>query len=201
MYPPGFDTWVVPGRIAETNEGRHRPGHFRGVATVVLKLFNQVGPTRAYFGQKDAQQLAVIRALVRDLDVPVEVVAVPTVRADDGLALSSRNVRLGADERQAATVLWRALRAARDAFARGERDAEALRAWMREVLAREPLARVDYVSVADPDTCEELADVGRRALLSLAVSIGRARLIDNLALDTGAPPPGRSAGGGGRAPS
>lgn len=198
MYPPGFDTWVVPGAVAEPNEGRHRPGHFRGVATVVLKLFLQAAPQRAYFGQKDAQQLAVVRAMVRDLDVPVEVVAVPTVRASDGLALSSRNVRLDADERRAAAVVSRALRAGRAAFDDGEREADALRAQMRAVLDTEPRATVDYVSVADPDTLEELHDVSHRALLSLAVTIGRARLIDNLPLEAtperSAAPPGPAVG-------
>lgn len=184
LYPPGFDTWVAPGRVAEPNEGAHRPGHFRGVATVVLKLINIVQPQRAYFGQKDAQQLAVVRALVRDLDVPVEVIGVATVREADGLAMSSRNVRLDATERAAAPVLHRALQGAMAAWRAGERDAEALRHRMRSVVATEPRAVLDYVSVADPDTLEELTTVGGRAVLSLAATLGAARLIDNLLVES-----------------
>jgi pantoate--beta-alanine ligase len=152
------------------------------VATVVTKLFAILQPDRAYFGQKDAQQVAVVRRLVADLALPVAIVALPTVRAPDGLALSSRNAALAPEERRAATVLWRALEAAARAFAAGERDAERLRGAMRAVLADEPLARVDYVSVADATTLAELARVEGPALASLAVVIGRTRLIDNLAL-------------------
>jgi pantoate--beta-alanine ligase len=183
VYRPGFDTWVEPGRVAATLEGARRPGHFRGVATVVLKLFGIVQPHRAYFGEKDAQQLAVIRAMVRDLDVPVEVVGCPTVREPDGLALSSRNRYLEGDDRKAAPVLHRALSRARDLALAGERDAEALRAAMREVLAAEPRARVDYVSVADPVTFAELDRIEGPALLSMAVFVGPARLIDNVRVD------------------
>jgi pantoate--beta-alanine ligase len=183
VYRPGFDTWVEPGQVAATLEGARRPGHFRGVATVVLKLFGVVQPHRAYFGEKDAQQLAVIRAMVRDLDVPVEVVGCPTVREPDGLARSSRNQYLEGDDRKAAPVLYRALTRARDLGRAGERRAEALRAAMREVLAAEPRARVDYVSVADPVTFAELDRIEGPALLSLAVFVGPARLIDNVRLD------------------
>jgi pantoate--beta-alanine ligase len=183
MYPRGFDSWVEPGAVAARLEGAHRPGHFRGVATVVLKLFGIVEPTRAYFGQKDAQQLAVIRAMARDLNLPVAVIGCPTVREPDGLAMSSRNVYLSPAERRAATVLSRALLAARSAWGAGARDADALRAVMATTLAEEPLARPDYVSVADPDTLVELDTVAGRAVLSLAVRIGRTRLIDNLLLD------------------
>jgi pantoate--beta-alanine ligase len=183
VYPPGFATFVDVGPVAEPLEGARRPGHFRGVATVVLKLLSIVQPTRAYFGQKDAQQLAVIRRLVRDLDVPVEVVACPTVREPDGLALSSRNSYLSPAERAAAPVLHRALRAAEARWAAGEHDAEALRQAMRETLATEPLARPAYVSAADPLSLAELQQVGEAgALLSLAVQIGPACLIDNLVL-------------------
>ncbi len=182
MYPPGFDTWVEVGAVARPLEGAHRRGHFRGVATVVLKLFEIVQPTRAYFGEKDAQQLVVIQRLVADLNLPVTIVPCPTVREPDGLAMSSRNTYLSAEERQAATVLYRALAAAQAAFAAGERSAECLRAAMRQVLAAEPLARVDYVSVADPETLAELDQVASAALCSLAVRIGRTRLIDNLRL-------------------
>jgi pantoate--beta-alanine ligase len=183
IYPRGFDTWVEPGAVAAPLEGAHRPGHFRGVATVVLKLFGITEPTRAYFGQKDAQQLAVIRAMVRDLNWPVTVVGCPTVREPDGLAMSSRNIHLAPAERRAAAVLYRALVAARDAWLDGQRDGGALRAIMSATLVGEPLARPDYVSVADPDSLAELNTVSGRAVLSLAVRIGRTRLIDNLLLD------------------
>jgi pantoate--beta-alanine ligase len=179
MYPAGCETLVDAGSVAAPLEGERRPGHFRGVATVVLKLLNIFQPRRAYFGQKDAQQLAVIRKMVRDLDVPVEIVGCPTVREADGLALSSRNSYLDPDERRAATVLSRALGAARDRARAGERSAEALRAAMREVLDAEPRARIDYVSVADPVTFGELERLEGPALLSMAVFVGRARLIDN----------------------
>jgi pantoate--beta-alanine ligase len=182
IYPPGFDTFVEVGQVAEPLEGAHRPGHFRGVATVVLKLLNIMQPHRAYFGQKDAQQLGVLRRLVRDLDVPVEVVGCPTVREPDGLALSSRNSYLNPDDRAAATVLSRALREAQTLWQQGERDATALRRAMQGVLAQEPRARPDYVSVADPDTFVELDRVEDRALLSMAVRVGPARLIDNVIL-------------------
>jgi pantoate--beta-alanine ligase len=187
MYPAGFETAVDVGSVAGPLEGARRPGHFRGVATVVMKLFGIIQPDRAYFGQKDAQQLAVIKKMVRDLDVPVEVHGCPTVREADGLAMSSRNVYLGPDERRAAPALHRALAAGRDRWAAGERDAEALRQAMRSVLAAEPLVRVDYVSVADATTCQELETVEGPALLSLAATLGKARLIDNLTV--GEPPP------------
>jgi pantoate--beta-alanine ligase len=180
MYPPGFETVVDVGSVSAPLEGGRRPGHFRGVATVVLKLFGILQPDRAYFGQKDAQQLAVIKKMVRDLDVPVDVRACPTVREDDGLAMSSRNLYLDPEDRGAAPALHRALAAARDRWTAGERDAEALRQAMRTVLAAEPRIRVDYVSVADPETCRELDRVAGPALLSLAAAVGKARLIDNV---------------------
>ncbi|MBI4235843.1 MAG: pantoate--beta-alanine ligase [Chloroflexi bacterium] len=180
--PPGADMFVVPGRVAAVLEGAVRPGHFRGVATVVAKLFNIVQPQRAYFGQKDGQQVAVIKRMVRDLDFPVEIVVVPTVREPDGLAMSSRNVYLSPADRAAAPVLYRALRRAEELYQGGERDAEALRRAVRQVLASEPLAHVDYVSVADADTLEELNRVQGCAMASLAVRIGRTRLIDNAIL-------------------
>ncbi len=182
MYPDGFDTRVEPGAVAAPLEGERRPGHFSGVATVVLKLFHIFEPTRAYFGRKDAQQLAVIRKVVADLDVNVEVVPCDTVREPDGLAMSSRNAYLSPEERAAAPVLHRALLAARKRFEEGERDAETLRETMLEVLAKEPLARTDYVSVADPLTLRELERVATGALASLAVRFGSTRLIDNLSL-------------------
>ncbi len=188
-YPPGFETGVDIGSTARPLEGERRPGHFRGVATVVLKLFGIVRPTRAYFGQKDAQQLAIIRRMVCDLNVPVEIVGCPTVRDPDGLAMSSRNSYLNREERGAAPVLYRALVAGRNRFDEGERRVEELRQAMREVLTGEPLARVDYVSVADPLTLAELETVAGPALLSLAVRVGPARLIDNLVVGD---PPGRT---------
>ncbi|ABY35416.1 MAG TPA: pantoate--beta-alanine ligase [Chloroflexus aurantiacus] len=184
MYPPGFGTYVIQPAADEVLEGAARPGHFRGVATVVCKLFNIVQPTKSYFGQKDAQQTVVVRQMVRDLNLPVEIVIVPTVREPDGLALSSRNVYLNAEQRAAAPVLYRALRTAAERYAAGERDAETLRAVMRSVLAGEPLARPDYVSVAHPLTLRELDRIGADgALLSMAVRFDQVRLIDNWLLE------------------
>jgi pantoate--beta-alanine ligase len=186
LYPAGFETRVEPGAVAAPLEGAVRPGHFAGVATVVLKLFNIVQPDRAYFGQKDAQQCAVIRRMVRDLDVPVEVVVAPTVREPDGLAMSSRNSYLSPQERAAATVLYRALSAALTAFGGGLREADALRTRMRSVLADEPLAVVDYVSIADPDSLTEVTgQAGEGALAAVAARLGATRLIDNLILRSG----------------
>jgi pantoate--beta-alanine ligase len=181
VYPPGFDTTVSVGAIAQPLEGAARPGHFEGVATVVAILFGLIGADRAYFGQKDAQQVLVIRQMARDLAIPTEVVACPTVREPDGLALSSRNVHLTPAERAAAPVLRRALLAARRAWESGERSGEALRTLLAETLATEPLATPAYVSVADGRTLTELDRVedGAPALLSLAVRFGSTRLIDN----------------------
>ncbi|HMK09543.1 MAG TPA: pantoate--beta-alanine ligase [Anaerolineales bacterium] len=180
VYPPGFQTWVTVEGLAQGLEGERRPGHFRGVATVVTKLFLAVQPQRAYVGQKDAQQAAVIRRVAVDLNFPVDVVVCPTVREPDGLAMSSRNSYLDPQERRAAPVLFRALEAARRAHAAGEHDADRLRQAMGAVLAEEPRANVQYVSVADPDTLEEIHGPAARALFSLAVFIGKTRLIDNL---------------------
>jgi len=182
VYPQGFDTHVEVEKLTQRLEGMSRPGHLRGVATVVTKLFNIVQPHRAYFGQKDAQQLAVIRRLTRDLDLPVEVVGLPTVREPDGLAMSSRNAYLSPEERRAAPVLHRSLEAAQELWRSGVRDASLIRRRMNEVLAAEPLAHVDYVSVADVETLEELETVNRPVLVSLAVHIGKTRLIDNILL-------------------
>ncbi len=179
IYPPDFSTWVEVEGLTKPLEGAARPGHFRGVTTVVAKLFNAVQPQAAYFGQKDAQQAAVVRKMTRDLNFPVEIVVCPTVREADGLAMSSRNSYLSPEERKSAVVLFRALTAAREAFERGERDAESLRKVMSETLASEPRARTQYVSCADYDTLEELATVTGKALLSMAVFIGKTRLIDN----------------------
>ena len=185
IYPPGFDTVVSVGTVARPLEGAARPGHFDGVATVVAILFNLVGAERAYFGQKDAQQVLVIRQMARDLAIRTEVIACPTVREPDGLALSSRNVHLSPDQRAAAPVLRRALLAARARWEGGERSGDALRAAMSEVLAGEALATPAYVSVADGRTLAELDDVpdGVPTLLSLAVRLGSTRLIDNELLD------------------
>jgi pantoate--beta-alanine ligase len=179
VYPPGFDTVVSVGSISRPLEGAARPGHFEGVATVVAILFGLVGAERAYFGQKDAQQVMVIRRMAIDLALPTEVVACPTVREQDGLAISSRNVHLKPDERRAASVLHRALLAGRSEWERGERSADVIRDAMSRELATEPLANVDYLSVADGETLEELQRVDGAALLSLAVRFGTTRLIDN----------------------
>jgi len=179
VYPPGFDTTVAVGAVAGPLEGSARPGHFDGVATVVAILFALVGAERAYFGQKDAQQVMVIRQMARDLALPTAVIACPTVREPDGLAISSRNVHLSATERAAAPVLHRALTAARERWRAGERSGEVLRAEMHRVLADEPLAEVEYVSIADGVTLRELAVIDGPALLSLAVRFGATRLIDN----------------------
>jgi pantoate--beta-alanine ligase len=179
IYPAGFDTTVRVGVVAEPLEGAARPGHFDGVATVVAILFDLVGAEHAYFGQKDAQQVLVVRQMARDLAIGTEVIACPTVREPDGLALSSRNVHLTPAERAAAPVLHAALAAARSAWERGERSGDVLRRVMRQVLAKEPLAAPDYVSVADASTLRELDRVDGGALLSLAVGFGSTRLIDN----------------------
>ncbi|MFQ3681309.1 pantoate--beta-alanine ligase [Roseiflexus sp.] len=183
MYPPGFGTFVDAGPIAALLEGAARPGHFRGVATVVCKLFNITTPHRAYFGQKDAQQTLVIRRMTRDLNLPVEIVVCPIVREPDGLAMSSRNVYLNPEERRAATVLFRALQAVQERFRAGERNGDELRAAMRAVIDAEPLARADYVSIADLEDLHELDEVTDSALASLAVRIGTTRLIDNCLLN------------------
>jgi len=183
MYPTGFQTWVEVETITQPLEGSMRPGHFRGVTTVVAKLFNVVQPHNAYFGQKDAQQAAVIRQMTRDLNFPIEVVVCPIVREPDGLAMSSRNVYLDPEQRKAATVLSLALQAAKKTYEEGERDADKLRGKIKEILASEPLAQVQYVSCADYDTLEELDTVTGKALLSMAVFIGKTRLIDNSILE------------------
>jgi pantoate--beta-alanine ligase len=186
VYPPGYQTYVTVEEVTQPLEGAARPGHFRGVATVVAKLFNVVQPTRAYFGQKDAQQVAVIRQMARDLAFNLEVVVCPTVREPDGLALSSRNALLNPTERRAAVVLYRSLMAARQAWERGQRDGEHLRATMRAVIEAEPLARLDYISAADPVTLREIEGRADAALLSMAVFVGTTRLIDNIVLGQGA---------------
>jgi len=183
MYPPGFSSWVDVEKVAETLEGASRPGHFRGVATVVAKLFNIVQPTRAYFGQKDAQQVVVIKRMVTDLNLGIDIVVVPTVREEDGLAMSSRNIYLSPAERKTATILFKALTLARHLRQSGENDADKLRGQMTSLIRKEPLAQIDYVSIADTKTLEELNLIDRPALVSLAVLIGKNRLIDNMPLE------------------
>lgn len=180
MYPPGFQTYVEVEEVTQPLEGAARPGHFRGVTTVVAKLFNTFQPTRAYFGQKDAQQVAVIRQMVRDLAFPVDIVVCPIVREPDGLAMSSRNILLSPAERTASTVLHRALLAAEEAWTSGQRGGDHLRATMRQIIEAEPLARIDYVSAADPVTLVEIEGDAESALFSLAVFVGTTRLIDNM---------------------
>ncbi len=182
MYPPAFCSWVDVTGVTQHLEGARRPGHFRGVATIVAKLFNIVQPTKAYFGQKDAQQVIVIRRMAIDLNMALETVAVPTLRESDGLALSSRNTYLTPPERKAAPVLFRSLKLAEQLWERGERNADRLRQAMTDHIQVEHLSILDYVSVADADTLEELSIIDRPALVSLAVKIGKPRLIDNLLL-------------------
>jgi len=184
IYPSGFATTVTVGGITDVLEGARRPGHFTGVATVVAVLLGAVSPTRAYFGQKDAQQVRVIQRMATDLALPLDVVVGPTVRESDGLAMSSRNTYLSEAERASASVLYRALGTARAAAEGGELDAHGLRRLMAQLIVGEPMAEIDYVSVADPDSLAELAtiDPARGALLSLAVRFGRTRLIDNVVL-------------------
>jgi pantoate--beta-alanine ligase len=183
MYPPEFSSWVDVEKVDERLEGASRPGHFRGVATVVTKLFNIVQPSRAYFGQKDAQQTVVIKRMVADLNLGIEIVVVPTVRERDGLAMSSRNIYLSPGERQAATILFKALTLALQLSRGGEKDAGKIRRQMTSLIQKEPLAQIDYVSIADAETLEELNLIDRPALASLAVRIGKTRLIDNMPLE------------------
>ena len=182
MYPDGYATYVTVEALTQRLEGASRPTHFRGVTTVVAKLLNILQPDRAYFGQKDAQQLAVVRRMARDLDLAVEIVGMPIVREADGLAMSSRNVYLTPEQRTAALVLSRALDAATAAFGAGERDAGRLRALVEATVKAESLAALDYASVADTETLDELNVIHRRALVSLAVRFGTTRLIDNVVL-------------------
>ncbi len=182
MYPTGYQTWVEVDALTHPLEGAIRQSHFKGVTTVVAKLFNAVQPHKAYFGQKDAQQAAVIHQMVQDLNFPLEVVVCPIIREADGLAMSSRNKYLEGDDRKAATVLFRALSAAKALYEAGERDAEKLRGKMKEVIDAEPRAQMQYVSCADYDTLEELDVVRGKSLLSMAVILGKTRLIDNFVL-------------------
>ncbi len=182
MYLESFSSYVIVEGLSDKLEGAFRPGHFRGVATVVAKLFNIVPADRAYFGQKDAQQVVVIRRMARDLNFRHHIVVVPTVREPDGLALSSRNVYLDAEERQSALVLSRALFAAKEMYEKGERNAREIRSAVRAMLEAQPGVKTDYVTVSDPDSLEELNGIEGRALVALAARVGRTRLIDNLVL-------------------
>jgi pantoate--beta-alanine ligase len=183
IYPPGFNSWVEVGRLAERLEGASRPGHFRGVATVVARLFDLVKPDKAYFGQKDAQQLIVIKKMVAVLALNLEIVAVPTVREPDGLAMSSRNTYLNPEERKQAKVLYQALTLAQRLYAEGERNAGTIRQKMADLIKKQPLAKIDYISIANAETLEELDVVKPPALVSMAVRIGKTRLIDNVVVE------------------
>jgi pantoate--beta-alanine ligase len=183
MYPPGCDEWVeVHGPVAERLEGKHRPGHFRGVTTIVARLFRIVRPVRAYFGQKDAQQLRVIRRMTADLGLPVDVIGLPTVREPDGLAMSSRNVYLAPEDRRAAVVLSRALRYAEERVRAGDVDAAMIKQKVESMILAEPAVALEYVSISDESSLEELATIDRPALVLLAARVGPTRLIDNAVL-------------------
>jgi len=183
MYPPGFNSWVEVAGVTERLEGACRPGHFKGVTTVCAKLFHIIQPDIAYFGQKDAQQVIVIKKMVADLNMNLKVITLPTIREPDGLAMSSRNTYLSPDERKAALVLYQALKLARKLWSEGETDAEKIRREMLALIKRQPLVKVDYVSIADAETLEELDKVKSSALASLAAKIGTTRLIDNVVLE------------------
>jgi pantoate--beta-alanine ligase len=183
IYPPGFSTYVNVEGISDRFEGRMRPGHFRGVATVVLKLFEITQPDYAYFGRKDAQQVAVIRRIVRDLNLNVQIVVCPIIRESDGLALSSRNAYLNADERRAATVLHRSLQAARTKIAEGVRDALEIQTAIRAVFEAEPLAQLDYAEIVSADDFEPTLRVARTSYALVAAHLGKTRLLDNMLID------------------
>ena len=183
IYPEGHRAFVDVEGVSAGFEGDQRPRHFRGVATVVTQLFNLVQPDVAVFGEKDAQQLAVVRHLVRDLHLPVEIAALPTVREEDSLALSSRNAYLGTEDRQAATVLYRALSAAREAIERGERSADAIRGILNETLASEPRLVLDYADVVDAESFQPIEYLDGRIVIPVAGRLGATRLLDNLQID------------------
>ncbi len=183
IYPERFNSWVEVSKVTERLEGATRPTHFRGVTTVVAKLFNIVEPTRAYFGQKDAQQLLVIKKMVAELNMNLEIVPCPTIRELDGLAMSSRNIYLNPQQRRAALILYQALGLAQQLWSQGEKDAERIRQEMVALIKKQPLATIDYVSIADTETLDELNTVKTPALVSLAVTFGKTRLIDNVVLE------------------
>jgi pantoate--beta-alanine ligase len=183
IYPSGFNTWVEVGGVSERLEGASRPSHFRGVATVVAKLFAIVEPDYAYFGQKDAQQTVVIKKMVADLNMNLQVVVVPTVRESDGLAMSSRNMYLNIEERIQATVLYESLQLAKSLYQNGEKDAATIRQQMINLILQQPLARIEYISVADAVTLEEMEMINKPAVLSMVVRFGKTRLLDNVVLE------------------
>jgi pantoate--beta-alanine ligase len=184
MYPETFDTYVEVGDIAKKLCGAFRPGHFRGVATVVVKLFNTINPVRAYFGQKDFQQTRVVRQMVRDLDMNIEIIVCPTVREKDGFAMSSRNAYLDAAQRNAATVIFKSMNEASESIKAGERDASSVQDMMRKRITAEPLVSdVDYIGIYDTETLDETSLTEREVLLAVAVRIGKTRLIDNMIVD------------------
>lgn len=181
MYAPGYDTWVEVGTITQMLEGASRPGHFRGVATVVLKLFNIICPDTAYFGQKDAQQVLVIKKMVRELNLGIDIKTLPIIRSEQGLALSSRNKYLSSEEKTSALAIFNSLKLAEKLYAEGERNADSIKNQMEGLLIRAG-AKIDYISIASPDTLEEIETITREALVSLAVFFGSTRLIDNTLL-------------------
>ena len=183
MYPEGYNTWVDVYKVTDRLEGAIRPGHFRGVATVVNKLFNIVQPTRAYFGQKDAQQCIVIKKMVTDLNMNLEMIVVPTVREVDGLAMSSRNVYLSPDERRQAPALFQSLTLAKNMWSVGEHDSAKIRTAMLNLIKRAPLGKIEYISIADALTLRELETAQAPAVISIAVKFGKTRLIDNILLE------------------
>ena len=182
MYPPGYDTWVSVEKLTQPLEGAIRPGHFRGVTTVVNKLFNIVQPTKAYFGQKDAQQALVLRKMAVDLNMNLEVVTLPTVREPDGLAMSSRNVYLKPRQRKQAVVISQALSLAYELYAQGETNANVIRQKMKELIEQQPLGKIEYISIASTETLEELETVNPPTLVSLVVRFGKTRLLNNIVL-------------------
>ncbi len=182
MYPPGITTFVDVGQLGDILEGKYRPGHFKGVATIVTKIISISRPTRVYFGQKDAQQCAVVKKINRDLHLGTEIVIVPTIRDSDGLALSSRNLYLSSDDKKAATTLYRSLCLSRTLWDHGENNTEKIKNKMAELIHTEPLASIDYISIANTETLEEVNSITGPSLVSLAVWIGETRLIDNITL-------------------
>ncbi len=182
MYPEGFSTWVVVEGLTDRLEGAARPGHFRGVTTVVVKLFGIVQPTRAYFGQKDAQQAFVLTKMATDLNMPLDVITLPTVRESDGLAMSSRNTYLTPEERKAAPVVYRSLLLAQKFWSQGEKDTGRIKQAMKELIEKEPLAGIEYISITDARSLQELEKVNPPALVSMVVKFGKTRLLDNIVL-------------------
>jgi pantoate--beta-alanine ligase len=183
MYPQGYDTWVEVKNVTDRLEGAIRPGHFRGVATILTKLFNVIRPTRAYFGQKDAQQCVVIRKMINDMNMDLEMIVIPTIRMPDGLAMSSRNVYLNPEERRQAPVLYKALSIAHVMWSEGDRDSDRLRQAMVDLIQQKPLAQIDYISIANKLTLDEIDKAEPPAIISLAVKFGNTRLIDNIILE------------------